>query len=181
MGAKTEQASPLVGEACRFFDHMADLIDPRFYYDDGRDPINLRYMKKAARNDAKAALKEKGKQQKRTKLNPEAALTTVELQKKQQAAKQQQQQEAAAAAAAGGKGGGKGSAAAGGAQPPAAAAGHQRGGAAELGPGSARQQQQNGLQFKISSGRCTLAQCREAFRALCVHGARPINCPPVTH
>jgi len=159
MGARTASSapSPLVGEACKFFDHMADLIDPRFYYDDGRETVNLRFMKKAARGAVKETLKQHKKENKRAKLDPDTALTTIELQRSKQAAKQQQKQQLGA----GGKAGG--AAAAAGVQPPAAAAAggkqqqQQRGGAAEPGPGSSahqQQQQQNkGMQLNISAGR----------------------------
>mgnify|MGYP001811097987 CR=1 FL=1 len=54
--------------AVRFFDRLADLVDPKFYYDSDRDTVNLRYMKKADRGAAKAQM-------------------TVELQRSKQAAK----------------------------------------------------------------------------------------------
>ncbi|GBF94110.1 hypothetical protein Rsub_07097 [Raphidocelis subcapitata] len=143
MGAPQTADAQLVGEACRFFDRLADLIDPRFYYDDEREPLNLRFMKKAARGAAKAALKESAKQGKRARLDPDAAVTTVELQRNRAEAKK------AAAAGGGGAGGGApaGGGGGGGGQPPDA----QRGGAAEPGPGSARQQGQ-GFRLNISSG-----------------------------
>lgn len=81
-------ADNLVGDACRFFDHLADLVDPKYYYDDQREPVNMRFMKKTARSAAKAALKEHYKQNKRAKLDPDAAVTTVELQRSKQEAKQ---------------------------------------------------------------------------------------------
>jgi hypothetical protein len=150
-----------VSDACRFFDHMADLIDPRFYYDDKRDAPNPRYLKKAARHAARAEAKVLAKATKRAKLDPDAALTTVsEVQRSKAAAK------AAEKVAAAAKRGGGG-------QPPA-----PRGGAAELGPGSAAAAAQKGMQFTIGSGALTGAAPARAFaRAgagrLCVACLRP--------
>ena len=35
----------LVGDVCAFFDRMADLVDPRLYYDSDRAHVNLRVLK----------------------------------------------------------------------------------------------------------------------------------------
>jgi hypothetical protein len=78
----------LVDEHSRFFNHLADLVDPRYFHDDGREHVNLKYMKKEARMSTKRAFKEQHKKNKRAKLDPDAAKTTTEVQRQQM---QQQQ------------------------------------------------------------------------------------------
>jgi hypothetical protein len=66
----------------KFFDRLVNLIPAKFYLPqaDG-ERINLKYMKKSERDDARSALKHIAKEAKRKKLDPEAAKSTVELQK----------------------------------------------------------------------------------------------------
>ncbi|KAF6254094.1 surfeit locus protein 6-domain-containing protein [Scenedesmus sp. NREL 46B-D3] len=68
---------------CRFFDYLADLVDPKFYHADDREHINPKYMKHAERTATKRAFKEQYKQNKRAKLDPDAVKTTTQLHKKQ--------------------------------------------------------------------------------------------------
>lgn len=84
-----------VGSHCRFFDRLADYVDPKFYHaDDDREHINPKYMKRAERAAVKRAFKEQHKQNKRAKLDPDAIKTTTELQQKRaEAATQEQQQQ----------------------------------------------------------------------------------------
>lgn len=94
-----------VGSHCRFFDRLADLVDPQFYHaNDDREPINPKYMKQADRAAIKRVFKEQHKQNKRAKLDPDAITTTTQLQaaQAQAAADKQQQQQSAAAAGGGG-------------------------------------------------------------------------------
>lgn len=72
-----------LGGQCRFFDYLADLVDPKYYHSDDREHINPKYMKHAERATTKRAFKEQYKQNKRAKLDPDAIKTTTELHKKQ--------------------------------------------------------------------------------------------------
>lgn len=71
-----------IASQCRFFDYLADLVDPKFYHSDVHDHVNTKYMKRDERAATKRAFKEQYKQNKRAKLNPDAIATTTELQKK---------------------------------------------------------------------------------------------------
>lgn len=73
----------LVQQQCKFFDHLADLVDPRYFYEE-REPIDVRYLKKSARAATKRAFKEQYKKNKRIKLDPDAVKTTTQLQQQQQ-------------------------------------------------------------------------------------------------
>lgn len=85
-----------VGSHVRFFDRLADYVDPKFYHaDEDREHINTKYMKRDERAAVKRAFKEQHKQNKRAKLDPDAIKTTTELQRQraEEAAEQQQQQQ----------------------------------------------------------------------------------------
>eukprot|EP00775_Hariotina_reticulata_P003504 gene3504-3773_t len=95
-------ASLDVSSHSRFFDYLADLVDPKYYHAEEREHINTKYMKHDERAATKRAFKEQYKQNKRAKLDPDATKTTTELQRKQAQHQQQEhdsqhQQEAAAA------------------------------------------------------------------------------------
>ncbi len=81
------QLQPLVQEQCRFFDGLADLIDPKYFYSNDNDTVNLRFMKHSQRAATKSAFKEQKKKNKRAKLDPDAAKTTTELQQAKHKAK----------------------------------------------------------------------------------------------
>ncbi|GAB4818093.1 hypothetical protein N2152v2_005139 [Parachlorella kessleri] len=76
----------------RFFDHLVELVPAKYYLAGEQEPLNLKYMKKSARDEAKAAFKQQYKQNKRAKLDPGRAKTTLELQREQQQQQQQRQQ-----------------------------------------------------------------------------------------
>lgn len=80
---KMGAAHEFIRQQSQYFDHLADLVDPKYYHDDGREPVNLKYMKKTARIATKQAFKEQYKQNKRAKLDPDAHKTTTELQRQQ--------------------------------------------------------------------------------------------------
>jgi hypothetical protein len=63
----------------RWFDQLVELI-PAKYYLTTDEHVNLKFMKKDEREEAKARFKKQHKQAKRAKLDPEAAKTTLELQ-----------------------------------------------------------------------------------------------------
>lgn len=84
-----------VGSHVRFFDRLADYVDPKFYHaDEEREHINTKYMKRDERAAVKRSFKEQHKQNKRAKLDPDAIKTTTELQRQraEEGAEQQQQQ-----------------------------------------------------------------------------------------
>lgn len=68
----------------RFFDHLVDLIPARFYHDE-QEHLDMKSLKKAERLAAKEEFKQKAKENKRTKLDPDAAVTALEQQKRQHA------------------------------------------------------------------------------------------------
>ncbi|GLC33579.1 hypothetical protein PLESTB_000091000 [Pleodorina starrii] len=72
---------PDVAEHARFFDHLVELVPPRFYYDDDAR-VNTRFLKKEAREELKADVKFKAKIAKLEKLDPDKAVTTLELQRR---------------------------------------------------------------------------------------------------
>jgi hypothetical protein len=83
-----------IGSHVRFFDRLADYVDPKFYHaDEDREHINTKYMKRDERAAVKRAFKEQHKQNKRAKLDPDAIKTTTELQRQRAEAAEQQQQE----------------------------------------------------------------------------------------
>lgn len=64
-----------------FFDHLVELVPAKHYFaDDAEAPVNLKYLKKDAKAAAKAAFKQQYKANKRAKLDPDQARTTLELQ-----------------------------------------------------------------------------------------------------
>eukprot|EP00879_Flechtneria_rotunda_P023180 GHRR01024506.1.p1 GENE.GHRR01024506.1~~GHRR01024506.1.p1 ORF type:complete len:135 (+),score=45.85 GHRR01024506.1:584-988(+) len=83
-----------IAAQCRFFDYLADLIDPKYYFDEDREHVNTKFMKHDERAATKRAFKEQYKQNKRAKLDPNAIKTTTELQKKQAQELQQDRQDA---------------------------------------------------------------------------------------
>ena len=74
----------------RFFDHLVELVPAKYYLAGEQEPLNLKYMKKSARDEAKAAFKQQYKQNKRAKLDPDRAKTTLELQRELQQQQRQQ-------------------------------------------------------------------------------------------
>lgn len=78
-----------------FFDGLVGLVLAKHYFDNDAEPLNLRYMKKDARAEAKKQFKEQYKQNKKEKLKPDAALTALAVQQKkqQQASESSQQQQ----------------------------------------------------------------------------------------
>lgn len=77
----------IVAQHGAFFDGLVGLVLAKHYFDSETEPLNLRYMKKDARAEAKKQFKEQYKQNKKEKLKPDAALTALDVQKqKRQAA-----------------------------------------------------------------------------------------------
>eukprot|EP00798_Chlamydomonas_sp_ICE-L_P002205 gene2205-33765_t len=67
-------------ELSSFFDRLVDLIPAKYYHDEEHDRMDLRYMKKAARAEAKASFKVQHKKAKLAKLDPDTPSTVLELQ-----------------------------------------------------------------------------------------------------
>jgi hypothetical protein len=68
----------------RFFDHLVELVPAKYYLAAEQEQVNLKYLKKSTRDATKAAFKQQYKQNKRAKLDPDQAKTTLELQRQQQ-------------------------------------------------------------------------------------------------
>ena len=73
----------------KFFDRLVDLVPAKYYHHTGQEVINTKYLKKSAKAAAKQAMKEQYKQNKRAKLNPDTAKTSLQIQQEQ--AKRQQE------------------------------------------------------------------------------------------
>ena len=76
-----------------YFDSLVDMIPAKHYLDPEKEPINIKHMKKADKKAAKRALKAEGRKNKRQKLDPSMAATTLE-QQQQRAAEKEQAREA---------------------------------------------------------------------------------------
>lgn len=71
---------------CRFFNQLADLVDPRYYHAEEREPHNPKFMKRDAAAAAKQAFKEARKANKLARLDPDGPKTTTQLQAQQREA-----------------------------------------------------------------------------------------------
>ena len=69
-------------EHARFFDHLVELVPAKHYYDDEHQHLNTRFLAKAAREAAKEEMKAQYKLNKRTKLDPDQAVTALDLQRR---------------------------------------------------------------------------------------------------
>ena len=75
-----------------YFDSLVNMIPAKHYMDPENEPINLKHMRKADRKAAKRALKQEGKKNKRQKLDPTAAVTTLQVQEQRAAQTEQARQ-----------------------------------------------------------------------------------------
>ncbi|KAK9866127.1 hypothetical protein WJX84_004731 [Apatococcus fuscideae] len=73
----------------KYFDSLVELVPPQFYHESPHEHLNLKYMKKSERAALKRKFKEDYKKNKRAKLDPAQAQTSLTLQ--QEKAQQQQQ------------------------------------------------------------------------------------------
>ena len=82
--AEAASATPAVShdlaEHSAFFDSLVELVPARYYLEPDEPLKNLKYLKKAERKATKAAMKAQLRQNKRAKLDPSAAKSTLELQ-----------------------------------------------------------------------------------------------------
>lgn len=67
----------------RFFDRLVDLVPAKYYHPSDQELVNTKYLKKNAKAAAKQAMKEQYKQNKRAKLNPDTARTSLQIQQEQ--------------------------------------------------------------------------------------------------
>ena len=72
-----------------YFDSLVDMIPARHYLDPEKETINLKHMKKADKKAVKRALKAEGRKNKRQKLDPDAAVTTLQAQQQRAAQTEQ--------------------------------------------------------------------------------------------
>jgi len=63
-----------------FFDRLVELVPAKYYLDTDNDRLNLKFLKQNERAAAKATFKQQYKASKRSKLDPDKAKTTLELQ-----------------------------------------------------------------------------------------------------
>ena len=73
----------------KFFDRLVDLVPAKYYHPSDQELVNTKYLKKNAKAAAKQAMKEQYKHNKRAKLNPDTAQTSLQIQ--QQKAERLQQ------------------------------------------------------------------------------------------
>lgn len=66
-----------------FFDQLVDLVPAKYYHPSDKEVVNTKYLKKNAKAAAKQAMKEQYKQNKRAKLNPDTAKTSLQIQQQQ--------------------------------------------------------------------------------------------------
>lgn len=73
-----------VTEISRYFDRLVDLIPSKHYFN-ADEAVNLKYLKRAERDTTKAAYKQAHKSNKRARLDPDADISTTQLQQKKKA------------------------------------------------------------------------------------------------
>ena len=74
-------SSRALAEHSAFFDSLVELVPAKYYFEREEPLLNLKYMKKAERAQAKRALKEQYRKNKRAKLDPNSAQTALEVQR----------------------------------------------------------------------------------------------------
>ena len=130
-----------------FFDRLVELVPAKYYLAAEQEPVNLKYLKKSARDEAKAAFKQQYKANKRAKLDPDTAQTTLQLQRAAAAGRAAAAEGGAAEsdsdAEAGGSSGDEG-----GGRPPARRAGAAGGGGGGARPGP------SAVHLALPSGGC---------------------------
>ena len=74
-----------------YFDSLVDMIPPQHYFEPESDAGGLQYLKKADRQAAKRTLKQEARKKKRLKLDPTAAVTSLQIQQQRAAQNSQEQ------------------------------------------------------------------------------------------
>ena len=72
-----------LSENAKFFDRLVDLVPAKYYHPSDQELMNTKYLKKNAKAVAKQVMKEQYKQNKRAKLNPDTAKTSLQVQQQQ--------------------------------------------------------------------------------------------------
>lgn len=72
-----------LSENAKFFDRLVDLVPAKYYHPSDQEVVNTKYLKKNAKAAAKQVMKEQYKQNKRAKLNPDTAKTSLQIQQQQ--------------------------------------------------------------------------------------------------
>lgn len=72
-----------LSENAKFFDRLVDFVPAKYYHPSDQEMVNTKYLKKNAKAAAKQTMKEQYKQNKRAKLNPDTAKTSLQIQQQQ--------------------------------------------------------------------------------------------------
>lgn len=72
-----------LSENAKFFDRLVDLVPAKYYHPSDQELLNTKFLKKNAKAAAKQVMKEQYKQNKRAKLNPDTAKTSLQIQQQQ--------------------------------------------------------------------------------------------------
>ncbi|KAL3154963.1 hypothetical protein ABBQ38_011491 [Trebouxia sp. C0009 RCD-2024] len=72
-----------LSENVKFFDRLVDLVPAKYYHPSDQEVLNTKFLKKNAKAAAKQVMKEQYKQNKRAKLNPDTAKTSLQIQQQQ--------------------------------------------------------------------------------------------------
>lgn len=80
-GADNEQFRQQLKGYSQFFNRLVEMVPAKYYFDStDEDPVQLKYMKRGAKVDAKKQRKEAAKKRKREKLDPDKAQTALDIQ-----------------------------------------------------------------------------------------------------
>ena len=72
-----------------YFDSLLDMIPPQHYFEPENEPVSLQHLKKADRLAAKRVMRQEGRKAKRRRLDPSAAVTSLQVQQSRAAQKAQ--------------------------------------------------------------------------------------------
>lgn len=72
-----------LSENAKFFDRLVDLVPAKYYHPSDQELLNTKFLKNNAKAAAKQLMKEQYKQNKRAKLNPDTAKTSLQIQQQQ--------------------------------------------------------------------------------------------------
>ena len=87
---------PSTQDHALYFDSLVDMVPAKHYFEPENEALDLQYLKKADKKAAKRAMRQEGRKNKRLKLDPTAAATSLQIQQ-QRAARKAQEAEAAEA------------------------------------------------------------------------------------
>ena len=87
-------AGPSTRDHALYFDSLVDMVPAKHYFEPETEALDLQYLKKADRKAAKRAMRQEGRRNKRLKLDPTAAATSLQIQQQRAARKAQEAQAA---------------------------------------------------------------------------------------